>query len=711
MDQTLRSISVDELTLEQAAKEVDALTAELTHHRELYYAKDAPEITDAEYDALDRRLQAIEARFPELIRESSPTQTVGAAPSSGFRKLRHAVPMLSLSNAFTADDAREFVARIRRFLSLAEDAPLDFVAEPKIDGLSLSIRYEKGKLVQAATRGDGFEGEDVTANVRTIADIPQTLAGSPPDVLEVRGEVYMTRDAFMALNARQAEAGEKVFANPRNAAAGSLRQLDASITARRPLCFFGYAWGELSAPLGRTQWESREALAGFGFTLSDPSRLCRTAEDLIAYYEEIGARRAELPFDIDGVVYKVDRLDLQERLGFVSRSPRWATAHKYPAQQAQTLLKEISIQVGRTGALTPVAELEPINVGGVMVARATLHNEDEIRRKDIRVGDTVVVQRAGDVIPQIVAFNPERRPPEAMPFEFPTRCPECGSEAVRPEGEAVRRCTGGLVCPAQAVERLIHFASRLAFDIEGLGIERVQLFFEEGRVRTPAEIFTLQAREEQRLDRLVNKTGFGKKSVEKLFAAIEARRTITLDRLIYSLGIRQVGEATAKLLARNYHTAGEWTSAMAEAAAERAEKREEKKPELVGPHYAALCAIEQIGMSVADDITAFFHEDHNRQVLDDLLAQVTVEEYRAPARVDSPVAGKTVVFTGTLETMGRSEAKARAEALGAKVAGSVSAKTDYLVAGADAGSKATKARELGVKVLTEQEWLDLIGGA
>ncbi|MEE3626847.1 NAD-dependent DNA ligase LigA [Nitrospirillum sp. BR 11752] len=741
--------AIDTLTPEDAQAEHARLVAEITHHRALYYQKDAPEISDAAYDALEKRLAALEKHFPTLAGAHSPTATVGAAPAAGFGKVKHRVPMLSLGNAFEDEDVTDFVASIRRFLVLDDEAPLDFVAEPKIDGLSLSIRYEDGRLVQAATRGDGAEGEDVTANVRTIGDIPNTLTGpvsgkGAPAVLEVRGEVYMRREDFLALNKAQAEKGEKVFANPRNAAAGSLRQLDASITAGRPLRFFAYTWGELSEPLGATQSESRQRLAELGFTLSEPSRLCRTADELLDYYRAIGAQRATLPFDIDGVVYKVNRLDLQERLGFRTRTPRWATAHKYPAEQAQTILKAISIQVGRTGALTPVAELEPITVGGVVVSRATLHNEDEIRRKDVRVGDTVIVQRAGDVIPQIVSSVASLRPADAKPYEFPTHCPACGSLAVRstaekadmaaetaaveggtdaaeaPPGESietaaepdgvVRRCTGGLICPAQAVERLIHFTSRLAFDIEGLGIERMRLFFSQGRIREPADIFTLEKREDERLDRIVTMTGFGKKSVEKLFAAIEARRTIGLDRLIYALGIRQVGEATAKLLARHYLTVDHWQESMIKAAEERAAQPTERKPELVGEAYAELCAIEQIGVGVADDMMAFFREEHNRALLDRLLAQITVETYQRPSTTGSPVVGKTVVFTGTLETMGRSEAKAKAESLGAKVAGSVSAKTDYVVVGADAGSKATKARDLGLTILTEQEWVDLISG-
>ncbi|MFC7334111.1 NAD-dependent DNA ligase LigA [Rhodocista pekingensis] len=707
-----RHIPVETLTLDQAAAEHAALVREIAHHRALYYGKDAPEIADSAYDALEHRLAGLEARFPELVSPDSPTQTVGAAPSAGFGKVRHRVPMLSLDNAFTAEDVDGFVEQIARFLNLKEVDGLEFVAEPKIDGLSLSLRYENGALAQAATRGDGTEGEDVTANVRTIREIPDRLPAGAPAVLEVRGEVYMVREEFFALNRRQAEAGEKVFANPRNAAAGSLRQLDPSVTAKRPLCFFAYSWGDLSEPLAATQWDALQRLKALGFSVPAQSRLCRSKAELLEFYAAIGAGRAALPFDIDGVVYKVNRLDLQERLGFRTRTPRWATAHKFPAERAQTLLRAITIQVGRTGALTPVAELEPVTVGGVVVSRATLHNADEIARKDIRVGDTVVVQRAGDVIPQVVEVVTDRRPADSAPFVFPDHCPECGSAALREEDGAVSRCTGGLVCPAQAVERLRHFVSRNAFDIEGLGIERIQLFYDQGRIRSPADIFTLERREEQRLDRLVSMTGFGRRSVENLFRAIDARRRIPLDRFIFALGIRQVGEATAKLLARTYRSIGHWTERMAAAAAERSANPDEaKKPELVGEAYAELCAIEQIGMSVADDICAFFAEKHNRDALDDLLKELeAVEDHVPPPQADgSPVAGKTVVFTGTLETMGRSEAKARAEALGAKVAGSVSGKTDYVVVGADAGSKAAKARELGLTILTEQEWLALIG--
>jgi DNA ligase (NAD+) len=701
-DQNLRGRPVDALTPEEAAAELAALAQEIAGHDIAYHQHDAPTVSDGEYDALRRRNAEIETQYPELIRPDGPSAKVGAAPGSGFKKVRHAIPMLSLGNAFAPEDVHDFLASVRSFIKELRDdpeIPVAIMAEPKIDGLSCSLRYEKGRLVQAATRGDGSEGEDVTANVGTIDDVPQKLKGAAPEVLEIRGEVYMDRTDFAALNARRAEAGEPIFANPRNAAAGSLRQLDPSITASRPLRFFGYAWGEVSEPLGKTIVEIRKRVAGWGFRLNEPSRLCHGAEELLAYYDEIGAQRASLPFDIDGVVYKVDRIDWQERLGFVSRAPRWATAHKFPAEQAQTILKAIDIQVGRTGSLTPVARLEPITVGGVVVSNATLHNEDEIRRKDVRIGDTVVVQRAGDVIPQIVRVILERRPEGAIEYVFPETCPECGSLAVREEGGVIRRCTGGLICPAQAVERLRHFVSRNAFDIEGLGDKHIRAFHADGMIRTPADIFRLEEQDKGSLTPLRAREGWGPKSAQKLFEAIETRRTIPLDRFIYALGIRQVGEATAKLLARHYGSLDAWRAGM-----EAAQDRDSEA-------YRDLIAIDQIGASVADDLLAFFAEEHNRVVLDDLMAQLKVEDFVRPRAVASAVAGKTVVFTGTLETLTRPEAKARAEALGAKVAGSVSGKTDYLVVGADAGSKAAKARELGVTTLTEQEWLDLIGGA
>jgi DNA ligase (NAD+) len=698
---------VDKLKAAEAAAELARLAAEITHHDRLYYQSDAPEISDAEYDELRRRNEALEARFPDLVRPDSPSHRVGAPASETFAKVRHRVPMLSLGNAFDDDEVVDFAARVRRFLSLKADDPLAFTAEPKIDGLSISIRYEKGHLVEAATRGDGAEGENVTANVRTIREIPASLKGRRiPAVAEVRGEIYMGHADFARLNESQAARGGKVFANPRNAAAGSLRQLDPTITAARPLRFFAYAWGEMSDMPAETQQGMVETFAKWGLPVNPLMRLCADADEMLAFYREIATKRASLGYDIDGVVYKVNRLDLQDRLGFVSRSPRWAIAHKFPAEQAVTVLRDIEIQVGRTGALTPVAKLEPVTVGGVVVSNATLHNEDEIARKDIRIGDTVVVQRAGDVIPQIVRVIEEKRPKGTKPFAFPKVCPVCGSHAVREAdndpaaGGVVRRCTGGLICAAQAKERLKHFVSRLAFDIEGLGEEKIEAFFDEGLIKRPADIFTLEARDKVSPNPLAKRKGFGKKSVENLFRAIEARRTIGLDRFVFALGIRHIGETTAKDLAKAFRTMEALRNA-AEAAAAGGKESEA---------YREIDDIEGIGETVVDALVDFFSEPHNIEALDDLLAHVAVAPYDRPTAVSSPVTGKTVVFTGKLERMGRNEAKATAERLGAKVAGSVSAKTDYVVAGADAGSKLANAQKLGVKVLTEDEWLDLIKG-
>jgi DNA ligase (NAD+) len=692
--------AVEALDAGQAAAELARLAALIAHHDRLYHQQDRPEIEDAAYDALVRRNQAIEARFPDLRRSDSPTLRVGAAPAAGFRKVVHALPMLSLANAFSPEDVTDFVVRLRRFLNLAEDEPLALVAEPKIDGLSCSLRYQGGRLVQAATRGDGTEGEDVTRNILTIAEIPKQLpADEVPETLEVRGEVYMNRAEFLEMNQRRAAQGGETFANPRNAAAGALRQLNPAITATRPLHFFGYALGEVSAPVAPSHHQVRERLAAWGFPLNEPARLCPDAGDLLAYYREIEAARPDLPFDIDGVVYKVDRHDLRERLGFVSRAPRWAIAHKFPAEQARTRLKAILVQVGRTGALTPVAELEPVNVGGVMVSRATLHNEDEIARKDVRAGDTVVVQRAGDVIPQVVRVLPELRPADSEPYRPPEHCPECGSLAVREAGEVVRRCTGGLICPAQAMERLRHFVSRDAFDIEGLGEKIIAEFWADGLIRRPGDIFRLAARDRESLTPLRKRPGWGDRSAQNLFDAVEARRRMPLDRVIHALGIRQVGQATARLLARNYLSWDAWRAAMA-AAADRE-----------GPAWQELTGIDQIGPAVAADLLDFFAEPHNLEVLDDLAREVRITDFEPPAvATASPLAGKTVVFTGTLTAMSRSEAKARAESLGAKVAGSVSARTNFVVIGADAGSKAAKARELGVTVLSEEDWLALVAG-
>ncbi len=695
-------IAPDALTAAQAKAELKRLAAEIASHDKRYYQEDAPTVSDAAYDALRQRNDAIEALFPDLVRADSPARRVGAAPAAKFAKVRHAVPMLSLGNVFDDEEVVDFANRVKRFLGLPADDPLAFTAEPKIDGLSCSLRYEGGRLVNAATRGDGFEGEDVTANVRTIREIPERLHGNRnPDICEVRGEVYMAHADFFALNERQAAEGKPVFANPRNSAAGSLRQLDPAITASRPLKFFAYAWGVMSEMPEDTQFGMLEWFKGRGFSVNPLTRLTRSVEEMIAVYRDIETRRATLGYDIDGVVYKVDRLDLQERLGFVSRSPRWATAHKFPAEQATTILHDIDIQVGRTGSLTPVARLEPVTVGGVVVTNATLHNEDEIARKDVRIGDTVRIQRAGDVIPQVLGVVIDKRPANATPYVFPTVCPVCGSHAVREvnprtgKEDVVRRCTGGLICRAQVVERLKHFASRLAFDIEGLGDKQIELFFERDWIKQPADIFTLAKR--NRGIKLEEEEGFGDLSVRNLFAAIEARRTISLNRLIFALGIRHVGETNAKLLARHYGTIEALRDGVAAAAA--------------GPEseaYQDLNAVEGIGEVVADAIVEFFKEPHNREVLDRLLAQITVTAMEE-AKSDSPVAGKTVVFTGSLEKMTRDEAKAMAERLGAKVAASVSKKTDYVVAGPGAGSKLDKAREAGVNVLTEDEWFVLVG--
>jgi DNA ligase (NAD+) len=687
-------IPVEKLTEEEAAAELARLAEEIARADRAYHQEDAPEITDAQYDDMRRRNEAIEARFPELIRADSPSRKVGAAPAKGFRKIRHEVPMLSLGNAFEAEDVADFVKSIRRFLGLAEEAAPALLAEPKIDGLSCGIRYERGVLVHAVTRGDGEEGEDVTANIRTLPSVPHRLSGEAPEVLEVRGEIYMERADFIEFNRRQAEAGEKIFANPRNFAAGSLRQLDPSVTASRPLKFFAYAWGAHSEPLADTQHEARARLARLGFTVSEPWALCRSVEELLSYYRKVGEMRATLPFDIDGVVYKVDRLDYQHRLGYVSRAPRWAVAHKFPAERAETVLREITIQVGRTGTLTPVANLEPVTVGGVVVSRATLHNQDEINRKGIYPGARVVVQRAGDVIPQVVEVI--NRGPE--PYQIAPECPECHSLAIREEGEVALRCTGGLICPAQKLERLRHFVSRDAFDIEGLGEKSLVEFIGKGWINTPADIFRLEKTSADAAEPLSSWEGWGETSAKNLFAAIEARRKIPLSRFIHALGIRQIGQSTAKLLARRYLSYTAWKEAML-----AAEDRESEA-------WAELLAIEGIGESMAEDITGFFAEPHNREVLGALESVLAVEDDPGQVGTGSPVFGKTVVFTGTLEKLTRAEAKARAESLGAKVAGSVSKKTDYVVAGADAGSKLKKAAELGVAVLSEDDWLALIAG-
>ncbi len=714
---------VEKLSQTEAKRELAALAQQLAGYDRAYFQDDSPKVSDADYDALRRRNAAIEARFPDLVRPDSPSHRVGAKPSAKFAKVVHARPMLSLDNAFHDEDVADFVARVQRFLGLKEDDELTITAEPKIDGLSASLRYEDGLFVQGATRGDGVEGEDITPNLRTLKDVPLRLHGRAPKILEVRGEVYMTHADFAALNKRQEKDGKPVFANPRNSAAGSVRQLDPAITASRPLHFFAYTWGEASELPADTQWGTLQAFKGWGFRVNPLIRKCKTVDEVLAFYRDIEVKRATLGYDIDGVVYKVDRLDLQDRLGFVSRSPRWAIAHKFAAEQADTILQDIDIQVGRTGKLAPVAKLKPVTVGGVVVQNATLHNEDEIARKDVRIGDTVVVQRAGDVIPQIVRVILEKRPRGAKPYVFPDKCPTCGSHAVREVDEKTgktdvdRRCTGGLICPAQAVERLKHFVSRDAFDIEGLGGTYIELFHEKGLIEEPADIFRL-TKKPDRISKTLSehraalsaerraKEGKGEpvkskrdddkedKVVENLIASIDARREISLDRFINALGIRHVGETTAKLLARNFSTIDAFIGAME------------------GEHAVEeLDTIEGVGETVAEAIKDFFDEKHNRRALDHLLKEVDVQRVAAPKVSGSPVAGQTIVFTGSLEKMTRPEAKARAESLGAKVASSVSKKTDLVVAGPGAGSKLAEAEKHGVKVIDEDAWLKLIEGA
>ncbi|MFY0611068.1 MAG: NAD-dependent DNA ligase LigA [Hyphomicrobiaceae bacterium] len=695
-----------DLSPEEASAELEALAAEIARHDTLYHGNDAPEISDADYDELRRRNDALEQQFPALIRDDSPSNRVGTAPLGGFAKIRHQVPMLSLSNAFDAEDVQEFCDRIIRFLGLPEGEPLALSAEPKIDGLSISIRYESGNFVEAATRGDGNEGENVTANVRTISGVPEFLEGDDvPDLIDVRGEIYMSKADFAALNAAQVESNAKIYANPRNFAAGSLRQKDPSITASRPLSFFAYAWGEVSRLPAETQSGMIDAFKRWGLPTNTLMQVCADTSALLAYYDRIAAARAGLDYDIDGIVYKVDRLDYQERLGFVSRAPRWAIAHKFPADVATTELLDIEIQVGRTGALTPVAKLNPVTVGGVVVSNATLHNEDEIARKDVRVGDWVSIQRAGDVIPQVLGPVLEKRSPGAKPFEFPAVCPVCGSDAVREidektgEADVVKRCTGGLICPAQIKERLKHFVSRNAFDIEGLGAKQIELFYGDDLIRQPADIFTLPEKNATLETPLEEQKGFGKKSIENLFAAIDERRTIGLDRFLYALGIRHVGQGTGRDLAKQFSTFDAFRSAVEAAIAGGVESEA----------YADLVNIEGIGPIVVEALLDFFGEGHNTDALDALLEQVTVAPFVFEQASETAVTGKTVVFTGTLVQMTRSEAKALAERLGAKVAGSVSKKTDYVVAGADAGSKLKKAEQLGLNILSEDDWIALAG--
>ena len=687
----------------QAARELVRLRDELAINDERYYVQDNPAISDARYDALRRRNDEIEKLFPDLILADSPSRRVGAAPQEKFGKVAHGVPMLSLSNAFNQQDVEDFCDRIRRFLGLPDTQELAITAEPKIDGLSANLRYEKGHLIVGATRGDGQVGENITENLRTLKDIPHHLSGTFPDVIEVRGEVYMSHADFARLNRHQEEHNKPPFANPRNAAAGSLRQLDPAITASRPLKFFAYAWGEVSHLPFTTQCQAMEQFSRWGFEVNPHFKRCTSVEELISFYNEIEQQRSSLGYDIDGVVYKVDRLDWQHRLGFVSRSPRWAIAHKFPAEKATTILRDIEIQVGRTGQLTPVARLDPVTVGGVVVSSATLHNADEIARKGVRIGDTVIIQRAGDVIPQILGYIKEKRPQDSVAFEFPETCPICGSKVVREINPATGRedvalrCSGGLVCPAQVVERLKHFVSRNAFDIEGLGAKQIEAFHRDGLVNTPADIFALQANDSKSLKKLKDREGWGETSVKNLFKAIDDKRKIGLDRFIYALGIRYIGETTARLLARTYGTIDAFIQAMEQASDEESGA------------YQELMAIDGIGPTAAAALIQFFAENHNRQALDALLEHVSPQPVEAAAS-DTPVTAKTVVFTGSLERMTRSEAKARAESLGAKVAGSVSARTDLVVAGPGAGSKLKKAESLGLEILSEDDWLDLIEG-
>ena len=688
---------IKELNEEEAKQELAYIASEMAKSDIAYYQNDNPYLTDAEYDSLKRRNEELEKIFPHLRRKDSPSQKVGAPILSAFKKVTHRFPMLSLGDVFSSEEVDDFIMGVKRFLNTSKD--ITFMAEPKIDGLSFSARYENGRFVQGATRGDGITGEDITENLKTIRQLPQHIEGNVPEILEIRGEVYMAKSDFFALNKKYQQEGKKTFANPRNAAAGSLRQLDAKITAERNLSIFAYTWGEVSERVWTSQEDFFKHLQEWGFPTNPHNKLCQNLQEIEENFAKLNEIRSSLPYDIDGVVYKVNDIALQERLGFLTRTPRWAIAHKFPAEQAVTKINNIRVQVGRTGALTPVADLEPINVGGVIVSHATLHNEDEIKRKDIRIGDSVIIQRAGDVIPQIVSVIKEKRSQDSKEFIFPTTCPICGAHAIREEDEAVRRCTGGLTCPAQAKERIIHFVSRDAFDITGLGSSIIEDFYNDGILKNPADIFSLEERNQEgdlfsqqksSVLHLEQREGWGKKSVEKLFQAITLKKKISLPRFIYALGIRQVGTATALLLARHYGTFAKF------------------KQEMENKETGPLVSIDGIGASMATDIVEFFQEQHNQEIINRLLERITVEEYIDTTNYDSPLSGKTVVFTGTLEQMTRSEAKAKAQSMGAKVAGSVSSKTDYVIIGADAGSKAAKAQELGIKILSEQEFLELI---
>ncbi|MBM3633067.1 MAG: NAD-dependent DNA ligase LigA [Alphaproteobacteria bacterium] len=688
---------VEQLSREQAIEELANLAKVIAYHDHLYHQQDAPEISDADYDVLIARNRAIEKRFPDLRRDDSPSHRVGAAPASGFKKVKHRAPMLSLDNAFTEGEVIDFLNRVRRFLQLPADQSIEMVAEPKIDGLSASLHYQDGRFVLGATRGDGSEGEDITANLRTVKGIPLILQdkNAPPN-LEIRGEVYMRRDDFLTLNRARIAKGEAEFANPRNAAAGSVRQLDPKITAKRPLHFFAYAYETLTGHNDNTQSSLLESLKRWGFSVTTLRQICDNESGLMSYYHKLEAMRAELDFDIDGVVYKVNNLDWQRRLGTVGRTPRHSIAHKFAAEKAETILEDILIQVGRTGVLTPVAVLKPVTVGGVVVQRATLHNEDEIARKDIRIGDHVEIQRAGDVIPQVVRVFPEKRTSSSLSYIFPQTCPICGSKAIRTEGEVARRCTDGLVCPAQAVERLKHFVSRQAFDIEGLGEKHIEAFYQENLIRSPIDIFTLAARDRQSLTPLRNKEGWGDQSVKNLFEAIEQRRSISLDRFIYALGIPQIGIVTAKLLAWNYCSLTHFREQMILA--------HDKN----GEPWSELLSLEGIGTNIATDLVEFFQQPHNDEIIRTLSEILNIPNFIVEASTPSQLTGKTIVFTGTLPTLSRAEAKARAERLGAKVTGNVTNKTDYVIVGADAGSKAKNAKDLGVTTLIEDEFIKLM---
>ena len=683
---------IADLTDKQARLELARLAMEITYHDKCYHGNDAPVITDAIYDGLQRRNSAIEERFPNFIRKNSPSKKIGAAIKTGFGKVSHKKPMLSLANAFNRDDVVDFLSSIRKFLNFNPNDNLEIIAEPKIDGLSASIRYVNRKLYIAATRGDGMVGEDITNNILTISDIPKILPADAPDIVEIRGEIYMARDDFFTLNKKQAKIGKKIFANPRNAAAGSLRQLDANITASRNLKFFGYALGETSISFANSVDVMRQKFTNWGFKLNNPAEICHNIDEIISYYNHIDQIRSDLPFDIDGVVYKVNSINLQNRLGMITKTPRWAKAHKFEAEQAETTLNNIIIQVGRTGAMTPVANLEAINVGGVIVSRASLHNEDEIIRKDIREGDRVIIKRAGDVIPQVVEVVFSKRPDDSKAYIFPKNCPQCGADRIREDGDAIWRCSGDLACPAQAVEKLKHFVSKAAFNMEGLGAKQIEAFLKDGLIKTPADIFKLH----YHYDDICNRDGWGKKSADNLIKSIEDKRDITLDRFIYALGIRRIGQSTAKLLAKNYISIDGFLL-----------KTNEAYNDISSDAYETLINIDQIGVTVATDLLNFLGEEHNKVVINDLLIHLKIAPYIIK-ELQSPITGKIVVFTGTLQTTSRSEAKAKAEELGAKVSNSVSKKTNYVVVGKDAGSKAKKAMNLGINTLSEEDWHNLI---